>query len=470
MQKKSIIILGAGPTGLSTAYLMRDDLKWNVTLLEKSKQVGGLSGSFKWNDHTIDFGPHRLSPNLNNIITLIKNLLGSKLLEDFSDHGVQIDNTVYKFPVKISQWLNIKSLLWISKAVFSFLFSNFTGLFLPKKTNFSDIMKQRFGSFLYNQILKDMTTKVWINPQAIDPSFADERFSLIKPIEILKSLVKKNSIRNPNNFYYPELGYQQIWDEMKVSCDKNEQGIITRAEFLKCHIKNNKIEKIFWKNHKNNKILLLNSENSRILSTIPISLLCKGIETNNKKIKEVKYLSSKIKIRSMILCALEFNQNKTLPHRTMIFPSKKIIFNRLFEQNLYSRKTVKNNKSVIVADITCDPNDKIYKMDEKKIANLIIKDLKDLKYINFETYVNCKIIRVPFAYMVPDVESRNILKSIVSSLSQIENLDLLGRFSIGEYDNSDYAIQNAINYSSFLKTDQYIYNQFRIKQKREIVG
>ena len=136
----------------------------------------------------------------------------------------------------------------------------------------------------------------------------------------------------------------------------------------------------------------------------------------------------------MILFSAEFKQNRTLPNRTLIFPSKDFIFNRLFEQNLYSRKTVEKNYSVIVADITCDPTDEIYNFSDKKIADIVLDDLEKLSYINLTKINSWKVTRVPFAYMVPDINSRYILKDITDKLSNIENLDLLGRFSIGEYD------------------------------------
>ena len=78
----------------------------------------------------------------------------------------------------------------------------------------------------------------------------DERFSLIKPFEILKSLFLKSSIRNPNIFYYPINGYQQIWDSMKNSCQNTSSKIFLNSEFISCKIRNNKIEKIKWKDFK----------------------------------------------------------------------------------------------------------------------------------------------------------------------------------------------------------------------------
>ena len=63
-----------------------------------------------------------------------------------------------------------------------------------------------------------------------------------------------------------------------------------------------------------------------------------------------------IKIRSMYLFIYKFNQIETLPIRTLIFPQKNIIFNRIFEQNKYSKETVEKQKSIIIGDVTFDIN------------------------------------------------------------------------------------------------------------------
>ena len=58
---KTVIIIGAGPAGLTAAYDLKkqrgDDLR--VILLEESGEIGGISRTVRHNGCRIDLGGHR---------------------------------------------------------------------------------------------------------------------------------------------------------------------------------------------------------------------------------------------------------------------------------------------------------------------------------------------------------------------------------------------------------------------------
>ena len=57
---KKIIIIGAGPAGLTAAYeLLKKDPKNEVIILEASNEIGGISRTHKYNGNRMDLGGHR---------------------------------------------------------------------------------------------------------------------------------------------------------------------------------------------------------------------------------------------------------------------------------------------------------------------------------------------------------------------------------------------------------------------------
>ena len=56
-KNKKAYILGAGPSGLITAWKLLEN-NWQVDIFEKGEMVGGMCRTWKWNDFLVDTGPH----------------------------------------------------------------------------------------------------------------------------------------------------------------------------------------------------------------------------------------------------------------------------------------------------------------------------------------------------------------------------------------------------------------------------
>lgn len=59
MIQKKIVIIGAGPAGLTAAYELARNQKYSVCILESDPIVGGISKTVRHQDNLIDIGGHR---------------------------------------------------------------------------------------------------------------------------------------------------------------------------------------------------------------------------------------------------------------------------------------------------------------------------------------------------------------------------------------------------------------------------
>lgn len=56
-----VVIIGAGPAGLTAAYeLLKDNSgEYDVTILEETNVIGGISQTVRYNGNRMDIGGHR---------------------------------------------------------------------------------------------------------------------------------------------------------------------------------------------------------------------------------------------------------------------------------------------------------------------------------------------------------------------------------------------------------------------------
>ena len=77
MGKKKVIIIGAGPAGLTSAYELLKDKndQYEVTILEETSEIGGISRTVRYNGNRMDIGGHRFFSKDQNVMEFWENLM-----------------------------------------------------------------------------------------------------------------------------------------------------------------------------------------------------------------------------------------------------------------------------------------------------------------------------------------------------------------------------------------------------------
>ena len=100
---KKIIILGAGPVGLITGWLL-SERGWKVEIYEKNSIVGGMCRSWKWKKFILDTGPHIFHTPDERMWAFWKKNFGHLLVKgDYWSKNTYDDDfeTFYDYPLSI---------------------------------------------------------------------------------------------------------------------------------------------------------------------------------------------------------------------------------------------------------------------------------------------------------------------------------------------------------------------------------
>ncbi len=443
---KKVIIIGAGPAGLSAAYeLSKNDI--DVEVFEASPYIGGMSRSFDLWDQRVDLGPHRFfskEPRVNNFF--------DEIIKDDYTLVHRLTRIYYKkkffdYPLKL--WNVLKNLKFIT--IITILIDYGKQKMTPIKNpdTFEKWVTNRFGKKLYTIFFKYYTEKLWgISCSKIDADWASQRIKGLSLMEAVMSALKGNKGNNHktlvDQFAYPKNGTGSLYEKAEALII-NKKGVIHKeTPVKKIIIENNSCKGIITQDG-------IAHYADYVISSMPLTSLIKGIDITPKDILEA---GEKLYFRNTILVYLEINKKDLFKDNWIYVHSPEVRHGRITNFRNWCPSLNKGHKSTILClEFWAFDIDEIWVAKDSYLTDLAIKELKTLHLIDAnETIQNSKIVRVPKCYPVYEIGYKEHLKKIEGYLNSIDKLIPIGRYGAFKYNNQDHSIlmgilaaQNIIN-------------------------
>ncbi|OED38084.1 hypothetical protein AB832_04760 [Flavobacteriaceae bacterium (ex Bugula neritina AB1)] len=444
---KKVIIIGAGPAGISAGYTLS---KENVTvqIFEASSYVGGMSRSFDLWGQKVDLGPHRFfskEPKINNFFneiikddyTLVNRLTRIYYKKRFFDYPLKLFNVLKNLEIV---------------TIFNILVDYAKQRILPIKNpdTFEKWVINRFGEKLYTIFFKHYTEKLWGIPcSKIDADWAAQRIKGLSLFEAVLSALKGNKSNKHktlvDQFAYPKNGTGALYEKAE-NYIKNNGGIIHKNNaIIEVIIENNTCKGVITKDGKEHFA-------DYVISSMPLTSLVKGI---NQAPVNVHKACEKLYFRNTILVYLEVNKENVFEDNWIYVHSPEVTHGRITNFRNWCPSLNKNSKTTILClEFWAFESDSIWKANDKYLSDLAIKELKILNLIEYnESISNFKIVRVPKCYPVYEIGYKNHLDIIENYLDTIDKLIPIGRYGAFKYNNQDHSILMGI-----LAAENIIYN------------
>ena len=228
MKINEIVIIGAGPAGLTAAW-EADKHGVKTLILEGDKEVGGISRTVERNGWRFDIGGHRFFTKVDEVYQVWDEILGK---DDFllrpRMSRIYYKKKFFDYPLKASNALFNLGIFEAVRCVLSYIYVKIKP---PKnQDNFEDWVAARFGWRLYNIFFKTYTEKVWgIDANKIGADWAAQR---IKNLSLFKAILNSLNINRSSEiittlideFKYPKYGPGMMWETAyKKLIEKNHK-------------------------------------------------------------------------------------------------------------------------------------------------------------------------------------------------------------------------------------------------------
>lgn len=213
-----VVILGAGPAGLTAAYeLSRKDVR--SVVLEKDQTVGGISRTAEYKGYLFDIGGHRFFTKVGAVNKMWREVLGDDFLTRPRLSRIFYQRKFFQYPLEPMNALVGLGLFESLRCGLSYAWARVAPV--KPEENFEAWVSNRFGRRLFKIFFESYTEKVWgISCKKIRAEWAAQRIKGLSLLSVVKNalFVSKTdkSIKTLiHEFQYPRKGPGMMWQRTR---------------------------------------------------------------------------------------------------------------------------------------------------------------------------------------------------------------------------------------------------------------
>ena len=485
---KKVVIIGAGPAGLTAGLeVLRQSKEYEVTILEESSMVGGISRTVNCNGNRMDMGGHRFFSKEERVMEWWKELLPIQGADSFDDKVLgraselseggpdpekedavflkrqRISRIYYRrhffdYPVKMNiQTIRNLGFITTVEAGFSYLKAL---IFKRKETSLEDFYINRFGKKLYSIFFERYTEKLWgRHPSEISPDWGAQRVKGLSILAVLKDILQHIlPVKNKNvetslieSFYYPKFGPGQMWETAAEKFRELGGQILFNCEVTHLKKRDNRIETVCYIDNGAKKEL----EADAVFSSMPLKNLVQGINEvpdNIRSIAQGLPYRDFVTVGVLVKKLLVKNEtdiptlNHIVPDCWIYVQDRGMKLGRIQIFNNWSPYMVKQPEDTVWIGLEyfCTQGDAMWNRSPEEWKNLGQKELVAMGILSEDEEIlsyHCEKVEKAYpAYF----DTYSAIGELQDWLNGIDNLYCIGRNGQHRYNNMDHSMMTAM--------------------------
>lgn len=443
--KRRVIIIGAGPAGLTAAYeLCKADI--GAIVLEQDKMVGGLAKTVNHKGYRFDIGGHRFYTKVRAAEQLWREVLSSKdFLRRKRLSRIYYHKKFFHYPLRASAML-FKLGLWEGALI---LLSYLRARLAPEKTEqtFEQWVTNRFGKRLYQKFFKSYTEKVWgIACSEINAEWAAQRIKGLSLTVVLKDILLRQPKRNGNavktlidEFDYPRLGPGMMWETMADIVRARGGTIRAGARVENLHWTRDEIVAVEIQTGDRRETL----HGTDFISSMPIRELVRKLTPPPPA--EVLDAAERLQYRDFITVVLIVNRRDLFPDNWIYIHDPDVQLGRVQNYKNWSADMVPDAEQTCLGlEYFCFEGDSLWSMPDAELVELGKREMEKVGLLRADEVQEGTVVRVPKAYPVYDTSYQQSLATLRRFFDKFSNLQLVGRNGMHKYNNQDHSMLTAL--------------------------
>ena len=437
-----VVIIGAGPGGLTAAYLLAKQ-GVSVTVLEGDDVVGGISRTVQYKGFRFDIGGHRFFTKIAPVEALWHEILGDEFISVPRLSRIYYKEKFFDYPLKAKNALKGLGIWNAVKCVWSYFEARLRPS--PVEENLEQWVSNRFGKRLYQIFFKTYTEKVWGIPcTEIRAEWAAQRIqnlSLGKAILNAANLNRRsNDIKTLiNEFQYPRLGPGQMWEMCHDRVVEMGGSVLMKHSATAVETVGNRCVAVRAQTPDGE----VRIKADHVLSTMPIRSLVRALQP--APAADIMEAGNGLKYRDFLTVALILDKPDLFPDNWIYIHTPGVKVGRIQNFNNWSMAMVPQEGTTCLGlEYFCFEGDGLWNSKDEDLIALATKELGRLNLVGDAKVLDASVVRMPKAYPIYDSVYAEQLEKVRTYLDPIENLHLIGRNGLHKYNNQDHSMLTAM--------------------------
>jgi protoporphyrinogen oxidase len=433
-------VLGAGPAGLTAAYVLAARGAPGV-VYEADGMVGGIAKTVRYDGYRFDLGGHRFFTKLAPVQRLWEDLMGDDFLVRPRLSRIYYDGKFLAYPLQARDVVSRLGLYESAMCSFSYFWSRLSrGRDEPK--SFDDWVTIHFGKRLNDTFFRSYTEKVWGIPGSeIQSEWAVQRikdFSFWRALLAVLHLQRGTMTTLIEEFHYPRLGPGQMWERMQERVES--RGIPVHLNHRATSIR-----------HEHDIVYEITVETDGRATDVPVDAVLSSMPLGELILQldpappdDIVAAAHRLRYRSLCLVALIIDRAQPFPDNWIYLHDPGTRAGRVQNFGAWSPDLVKPGTTCLGVEYFCFEGDDIWEMTDEEAVALATDELARIGLVDPADVVDGVKVRVPKAYPMYDPYYRESVAVIHGYLAAFENLKTFGRNGLHRYNNQDHSMWTAI--------------------------
>ena len=440
-----VVIIGAGPAGLTAAYkLAQDDVQ--ATVLEADTVVGGISRTVERDGWRFDIGGHRFFTKVREVEELWHEILPDQdfLLRPRMSR-VFYRGKYYDYPIKPFNALRNLGLFEAVRCMLSYAWARVRPPSKESQAYLEGWISARFGKRLYEHLFKSYNEKLWGRPASeISADFAAQRIKNLTILNAITTALKpKRNQRDITSlieeFQYPKYGPGMMWEVCRDKVEAAGVKIVMNAPVVRI-------------NHEHGKAVSVVTSNdgveteypcTEVISSMPFPLLLRSM--NPQPDEKVFAAADGLTFRDFLTVALVVPEEYSFPDNWIYIHEPTVRVGRIQNFGSWSPYLIKEGRTCLGLEYFVFEGDDDWMMNDDDLVARGARELEILGLSKADKVEAGYVVRMPKAYPVYDHHYKANVDVLRGWLQEhASNVHPVGRNGMHKYNNQDHSMFTAM--------------------------